>query len=408
MKTSVLFLLSAMVGSVGASVDPSTVTMSQDATTRNVTIAYRLAEADAIVTLNVETNDGSGVWTDIGAKHVTQLAGDVNRLVAADAEHDKTIVWGVDRDFAQIALDPGKIRAVIRTFDPDDPPDYMAIDLADTAKVRYYPCEDAVPFGVGDRRYKTDLLLLRRIHASGQEFLMGAKPTEKGTHEDYWVMKSNYSWALETLHAVTLTRDYYIGVYPVTQCQWKWLHSSRPFGFTTCEHDDIDLHPAEHVSYARCLELVDKLRAVSGFDGFNLPTIAEWEFACRAGTHGGLYTGENISDYETCDRLGRLGWYWGNSDNRTHAVGQKQANAWGLYDMLGNVQENTRDWHVVDMGAADQTDPAYATKDTKDYHSTCGGDWGKKAYLCRVPCRNGYEAGANVCGLRVMCYVKGN
>ena len=130
--------------------------------------------------------------------------------------------------------------------------------------------------------------------------------------------------------------------------------------------------------------------AAAGGGRFRLPTEAEWEYACRAGTEG-PYAG-SLSD---------LGWYSDNSENTTHSAGLKRANAWGLYDMHGNVWAWCQDW-CGDYPAGSVTDPAGAASGS--YRVGRGGSWGGGALRCRsaVRFRNGPSFTGSVLGLRVV------
>ena len=134
------------------------------------------------------------------------------------------------------------------------------------------------------------------------------------------------------VHQVTLTKDYYIGKYEVTQDLWRIVMGRDPSCFK-----GYNL-PVEQVSWNDCQEFISRLNGMTGRN-FRLPTEAEWEYAARGGkkSHSYQYSGSNnISD---------VAWYDGNSGNKTHPVGTKQANELGLYDMTGNVWEWCQDWY---------------------------------------------------------------
>ena len=131
-------------------------------------------------------------------------------------------------------------------------------------------------------------------------------------------------------HQVTLTNDYYIGKYEVTQALWQAVMGNNPSNFMG------DNLPVEEVSWDDCQEFISKLNSITG-KTFRLPTEAEWEYAARGGkkSRGYRYSGSNnISD---------VAWYINNSGSKTHAVGSKQANELGIYDMTGNVYEWCQD-----------------------------------------------------------------
>ena len=146
-------------------------------------------------------------------------------------------------------------------------------------------------------------------------FVMGSPPHEKGRSE------------LECLPIkVTISRPYYMGKYPVTQEQYEKI-----MGRNLSDMKD-PRNPVERISWNDASDFCRKLSALTG-QTVRLPTMAEWEYACRAGTTTRFCSGDSDS------ALNRVGWYEGNSGRTTHPVGQKSPNGWGLYDMHGNVYE---------------------------------------------------------------------
>jgi formylglycine-generating enzyme required for sulfatase activity len=145
----------------------------------------------------------------------------------------------------------------------------------------------------------------------------------------------------------------------VTQAQWRAVMGNNPSHF---KGDDL---PVEQVSYEDAQEFIRKLNALDPGKSYRLPTEAEWEYACRAGTTEGRY-----------GDIDAIAWWIKNSDNQTHAVGQKQPNAWGLYDMLGNVWELCADWkgpYRVGPAGGPRIDPTGPP--SGNYRVSRGGSW---------------------------------
>jgi formylglycine-generating enzyme required for sulfatase activity len=136
-------------------------------------------------------------------------------------------------------------------------------------------------------------------------------------------------------HQVTISRDFYIGKYEVTQAQWTAVMGTNPSG------QKASSLPVEMVSWDDAEAFVERLSSQTGHD-LRLPTEAEWEHACRAGTTTRYYFGDDEGD------LGNYAWAASNSEGSIHPVGQKLPNAWGLYDTLGNVWEWCSDWYDED------------------------------------------------------------
>ena len=195
-------------------------------------------------------------------------------------------------------------------------------------------------------------------------------------------MEDPYDWEKPT-HQVTLTNDYYIGKYEVTQALWKAVMGNNPSNF---KGDNL---PVEKVSWDDCQEFINKLNRITG-KTFRLPTEAEWEYAARGGkkSRGYQYSGSNnISD---------VAWYSDNSGNMTNDVGSKQANELGIYDMTGNVWE----WCQDRYGRYDsfsQVNPTGANSGS--YRVIRGGSWIRTARYCRSSCRYSSSPGGRNIGL---------
>ena len=140
-------------------------------------------------------------------------------------------------------------------------------------------------------------------------------------------------------------------------------------------------------------------RLPSGYE-YTLPTEAQWEYACRAGTTTALNSGKDLTNGTQCSEMGEVGWYSYNSGEKTHPVGQKKPNAWGLYDMHGNVLEWCLDWNG-DYPLAPVTDPTGPDNGTS--RVIRGGGWNFIAGGCRSASRSNYGPTYNsyFCGFRV-------
>jgi formylglycine-generating enzyme required for sulfatase activity len=162
------------------------------------------------------------------------------------------------------------------------------------------------------------------------------------------------------VHSVTISKPFYLGKYEVTRREWKAVMGSNPSRF------EGDNRPVESVSWDDVQEFIKKLNAKEGGDKYRLPTEAEWEYACRAGTTTNWYFGDNEN------LLGDYAWYRDNSGNETKPVGQKKPNAFGLYDMHGNVWEWCQDWYGS-YESGNQTDPQGPVSGSR--RVSRGGSW---------------------------------
>ena len=157
----------------------------------------------------------------------------------------------------------------------------------------------------------------------------------------------------ETQHRVTLTKDYWLGKYPVTQRQYETVVGRNPSAFCHIWPNTPD-YPVENVSWnlARrfCNRLNELIKLLPDYR-FDLPTEAQWEYACRAGTTTALNSGSDLTtDWGKCPALAGVGWYEDNCLT-DRPVGRKKPNAWGLYDMHGSVFEWCRDWYECEYAS---------------------------------------------------------
>jgi len=219
-------------------------------------------------------------------------------------------------------------------------------DVAAYAKER--DLEPAMSLDLG-KGVKLELVLI-----PAGKFLMGRPETEKNRGRN------------RTQHEVTISKPFYMGKYEVTQEQYEAITGTNPSRFKGAKK------PVEMVSWEDAQEFCKKLSAKTG-KTVQLPTEAQWEYACRAGTNTRFYPGDADGD------LDGVGWYVSNSGNTTHPVGEKKPNAWDLHDMHGNVVEWCQDWsgEYEARAATDPTGPA-----TGEGRVLRGGSWNDGPWDC--------------------------
>ena len=412
----------------------SSATMVQDVS-RLVTITYTLADAPAVVTLDVQTNyteNGATKWASIGGAAVANAQGDVWKKVSTGSH---TITWRPDHSWPDHKIADGGARAVVTAWALDNTPDYMVVDITATGgegTERYYPAVDFLPGSVPGQKgaitnnpvYKTTMIVMRKILAKDVTWTMGS------------VAESGRA-AREVPHQVTLTNNYYIGVYPVTQTQWQKVTGYNPSNFTV----ENSMRPVEMVSYTDIRQgigtaeeaatiigggypnepykdsFLGKLRYTTKLD-FDLPSEAQWEFAARAGNGEGYWgDGSAIQISSNMDAsLNLQGRYLNNpstnsstspaatitpANGGTAIVGSYAPNAWGLYDVHGNVWEWCLDWHADDITALNGA----VNSGSGVYRAGRGGSWNYAAGYCRSAFRY-YVPPArrlNETGFRLVC-----
>ena len=204
------------------------------------------------------------------------------------------------------------------------------------------------------------------VRVEAGTFIMGATPE----------MEDPYDWEKPT-HQVTLTNDYYIGKYEVTQALWQAVMGNNPSNF---KDDNL---PVGNVSWNDCQDFLIKINSITG-KKFRLPTEAEWEYAARGGkkSRGYQYSGSN--------NLSDVDWYEDNSGSKPHTVGSKQSNELGIYDMGGNVVEWCLDWYER-YNSSSQVNPTGATSGSG--RVVRGGCWNYTARSCRSSYRDSYMPG---------------
>lgn len=431
-------LFSAFVlasASVFASLDATVDSLTRRRDSDVVRISYRVAGEPAVITIDIKVDGIS-----LPASMQSDLSGEVNCLVAPGSHVCRwTPPSGFTYSETALSVD-------LTAWPASRPPAYMAVSLTNVAeRVEYYQSADRLPVPIGDMRWKTSHLLMRKIPAANVEWTMGSPADELG-HNIY-----HY----EDQRKIRLSRDFYIGIYPLTVGQFRNMQETIGFdpnvsstyyltkdkipvsddlprggvGYSTLRGSgavkdgdfepspDIPIWPSSgHEKIApNCF--LGVARAEFGL-AFDLPSEAEWEFACRAGTTAAFNSDE--SHDADVDRSGSLGWNVGNSQienpvlNAPHPVGQKMPNRYGLYDMHGNIREWCLDWFAPvtasQSGAADAAGVFIDPKGAAQYHQSAepgrklktgyralrGGSYHSMTNGCRSASRSGHAAVYNL------------
>ena len=257
------------------------------------------------------------------------------------------------------------------------------------AKVRVH-ADDGV--GEGEGEGETIMLPgnvpLEMVRIPAGTFMMGGYPGEQD---------SNSSEGPQ--HQVTLTQAFWLGKYVVTKRQWTAVMGATPWSGKQCVLNDLD-SPAVDISWNDCQAFVTTVNAL-GKGTFRFPTEAEWEYACRAGTTTQFYWGNDPTTYS---QIGNYAWYKGNSLNAgqqyAHIVGKKLPNAWGLYDMSGNVLEWCQDYWHGDYTGAPTNGSAWEIP-TSSARVIRGGGWSIDAARSAFRIRIDPSYGLNIIGFRL-------
>ena len=237
----------------------------------------------------------------------------------------------------------------------------LASDFAGTSAPVRKPREETDP-----PKHFTNGIGMKFVWIPPGSFVMGSPANEGGNPKS------------DAQHKVTLTKGFYMGVYTVTQEEWVAVMDNNPSKF-----EGAKKLPVDSVSWEDCHAFIKILRKIDK-KPYRLPTEAEWEYSCRAGTTAAYHFGDDKG------LLGQYAWYAENAGGKTHPVGQKKPNAWGLHDMHGNVFQWCQDW----IGAYPQkavVDPQGPEKG--DGRVLRGGSWGHAPNECRSASRPWNEPG---------------
>ena len=364
------FAVAMLAGTAFASVpviDQSSISARQDGG-RTVVIGYTMnpaVENDdgcAIITVDILTNyteNAETKWASIGGEHLATLYGDVNKVIEHTQDYKHNILWDPTKEgLPNLKFDANDVKVEISAWSTNSPPAYWVIDLtqpADRMADRYYPNAGQIPGTVTNDLYKTDRLVFRRIPAKGVTWKMGDSKT----------------LGARVYHYVTFTHDYWMSVFETTCAQAKRMNDGtsenktpRLGTWNNFRGSGTSYKWPDYGHDANIGGHIGAYRTALGGILVDMPTRAEWEFACRAGTSTAYNNG---TDDEA--GLDKVGWYTGNSGGALHDVGLKDPNNYGLYDMHGNALEWVLDW-------LEPNDSSYSSAPAWD---PVGGDGSKNA-----------------------------
>lgn len=227
------------------------------------------------------------------------------------------------------------------------------------------------------KRIKPGKFLMGSTEKQIDEMINLTKKKQTVTKEQEDVLR----WVMGTetpQHEVKISKTFYMQTTEVTQAQWKAVMGNNPSYF---KGENL---PVENVSWIDVQEFISKLNVKEETEKYRLPTEAEWEYACRAGSNGKWFFGDNESMLE--DYV----WFGFNSSDSTRAVGKKKPNSWGLYDMHGNVWEWCQDWYKIDYYKASPGKNPQGPSSGKKRVARGGSAFNHK-YHCRSAFRSGFE-----------------
>lgn len=407
-KTTTFLVLSAVSAAAFAAVPTvSNVQLSGGSKAR---ITYDLSGDPGIVTLEIQTNtvaDLSGKWLPINGQFLRNVAGDVSCVVQPGNGH--LIKWPAKEALGEPLKNA---RAVLTAWATNAPPDWCIGDILGEDVARYYTSTNYFPLGFGHDVYKTSKIVFKLVKARGCTFSMGCPA---GLGPESWDNSA-------PPHDVTMTRDYYLAIYEVTQAQYylatgNWspygTSSSNWKGDATVEEKGSSKLAADfcwrnqwrgtsYVSFWLHGYTVDKdsfigrARSRTGLF-IEFPTEAEWEFAARCGGYRLNNTRRQMGENGTYLTKDETAWARsiGDVECKLHEVGLLKPNCWGFYDMCGNVNEGCIDYDSTGNynNGAPAIDPIGTT--TGDGPKGRGGAYQQSTYSENVFYRGSGAGGSN-------------
>jgi len=335
-------------------------------------IIVRLQTSDGTLVVEVDQPDAMVQVLDAEGKVEVSQKGGIGKVTISvvpgkhklRVERDGFVVYGADFE-----MEKGGVKTITARLEP------LKLAVNDPAKKTPDPSKKAPSQPKDNLKYVTNDLGMKFVWIPPGTFMMGSPKEEEGRLDN------------ETQHKVTLTKGFYMGVYTVTQEQWQEVMGNNPSRFK----GEKNL-PVDSVSGTDCQEFIKKLREKDkDKKAYRLPTEAEWEYACRAGTTTPFHFVETIST-DQANYYGEV--VYGNGKKgvyrkKTTPVGTFPANAWGLHDMHGNVLQWCQDWYAAEYPKNDVTDPQGPEKGEE--RVLRGGSWNFLPVYCRsaVRCWNG-------------------
>ena len=308
---------------------------------------------------------------------------------------------------------------------------YMVIDISGGVSAAKFPISYLAeePMSGWTDEFKTSKIVLRFVNEGS--YMMGCSTNEVG----FMKYLQEYPYSFDAVkHNVTLNKAFYVGVFEITQRQWEYVMGNRPSWFS--KDSDYAMRPVENVSYQdiRGVGALPSAATVAtvgetSFIGvlrrktrlkFDLPTDAQWEYACRAGEKTSLNNGRDLSSLVTDTSASSVARYRANSGyagrisrdwdttKGSAIVGSYAPNNWGLYDMHGNVREWCLDGFSLLTASAAVTDPIAITTSGWSGFVVRGGGWSDYAHALRSANRHDFaraDSASAFCGFRLACAI---
>ena len=396
-RKGALMLLVLTVASVGAFADVTVTSVTAKQAwpfKRSVVINYTLeSNTQGATVFSVDfygTFDDGETTFKLSDRGTLEKDG-ANGLLFSAGTHK--VIWTPSSD---LTLKSSNLKIKVSAADITSEATYLVVDLSGGTGASSYPVSylSSVPEGGWGDEYKTTKLALRLVEPG--TFTMGSPSTETGR---------DTSANGELQHDVTLTKPYYVGIFETTQRQYELIKGTNPA--------DLNIgpkYPVEQVTYdmirgndqganwptdnnVDSTSFMGVLRAKTGLT-FDLPTEAQWEYACRATTTTALNSGKNLTDAIVCDEMKEVGRYTHNTNdgkgNNFVEPGQYLVNNWGIFDMHGNLSELCLDYYADYSGSAAVTDPKGPSTGTLRVKR--GGSWQDIASECRSARRVGVDS----------------
>ncbi len=347
---------------------------------RKTTRAFKLGVLAGVAVLLVV-----GIWW-----YIVKEAKPGTLFVRAMPENATVKILNIDQGFRQgMDLEPGKYHIQVSSegYEPQDR--WIDFVAGHREPFRFELAKIEVAEPISPQKAITNSIGMKFVLVSAGSFTMGSQLSPEEVARKYGGKAEMYKYE-QPQHPVKITKPFYLQTTEVSQEQWEKVMGANPSKFKDCGNDC----PVEQVSWDMAQEFISKLNQMESTNKYRIPTEAEWEYACRAKTKTAYSFGDEV------DKLGEYAWYSDNSGEKTKPAGKKLPNAWGLYDMHGNVWEWCQDWYgdYPSNSVADPKGP-----DKGKYRVLRGGSWYLNVWYLRSAKRGGSVPGnrRSIFGFRV-------